>query len=109
MDERVALDDWVLCTYHNTTEDGWLSFDYCYASSDMQMQIGGYDEAAPTSEKCFVNGNAADYYPAGNSETNDLIWIDEDQGIVFAINSTVEKEAILHIAESVSLSDSTNP
>ncbi|MDD7001209.1 MAG: DUF4367 domain-containing protein [Oscillibacter sp.] len=109
LDERVALDDWVLCTYHNTTEDGWLSFDYCYASSDMQMQIGGYDEAAPTSEKCFVNGIAADYYPAGNSETNDLIWIDEDQGIVFAINSTVEKEAILHIAESVSLSDSTNP
>lgn len=106
LEEKVELDNWVLCTYHNATEDKWLSFDYCYASSDMQMQIGGYDdEAAPTPEKCFVNGIAADYYPAGNSGTNDLIWIDEEQGIVFAINSTLEKEVILHIAESVSLSD----
>lgn len=110
LDERLKLDDWVLCTYHNATEDKWLSFDYCYVNSDMQLQIGGYDdEAAPAPEKCFVNGIAADYYPAGNSETNDLIWIDEEQGIVFAINSTLEKEVILHIAESISLSDSTNP
>ena len=75
----------------------------------MQLQIGGYDdEAAPTPEKCFVNGIAADYYPANNSGTDNLIWIDEEHGIVFTINSMLEKDVILHIAESVSLSDSTN-
>ena len=106
LEERVELDDWVLCTYHNSVEDEGFSFDYCFASSDMQLQIGGYDnEAAPTAEYCFVNGIAADYYPAGNSETSNLIWIDEKQGIVFAIEGTLEKEVILHIAESVSLSD----
>ena len=110
LEERQEFDGWVLCTYHNAVHEKWFSFDYRYAAEDVQVQVGGYDdENAPASESCTVNGIAADFYPAGDSDTNNLVWVDETRGIVFTINSTLEKGVVLHIAESVSLFNSTKP
>jgi len=110
LDERSEWENWVFSAYCSTTENGFFTFDYCYADSDIQIQIGGYDDApAPTREPCFVNGNAADYYLPGDSGSNNLIWIDEEQGIIFTIASSLEKDVTLHIAESVSLVDPPNP
>lgn len=108
LEERQEFDGWILRTYYDAVYDKWFSFDYCYATENMQMQIGGYDdEAAPVSESCTVNGIVADFYPAGDSGTNNLVWIDETRGIVFTINSTLEKDVVLHIAESAALSNMT--
>lgn len=108
LDERVELDGWVLCMYLNFDTGEMLSFSYEQASADTQVQIGGYDdEPAPVSEPCTVNGMTADYYPISESGTSNLIWIDESQGVVFTINSTLEKDVMLHMAESVSLLDVT--
>ena len=108
LEERAEFDGWVLCTYYNAVQDKWFSFDYRKITEDMQVQVGGYDdETAPTSESCIVNGIEADFYPAADSETNNLVWVDEKKGVVFTINSTLEKDVVLHIAESVSLFNST--
>ena len=108
LDERVEFDGWVLYMYLNSSTGEMLSFDYKQASADTQVQIGGYDdEPVPVSEPCTVNGMTADYYPISDSGTSNLIWIDESQGVVFTINSTLEKGVVLHIAESVSLFNST--
>lgn len=58
-------------------------------------------------EHCTINGIEGEYYPSSNSGTSNLIWVGTEQGILFAIDSTLEKPVILHIAESVSLTDST--
>ena len=104
----MEFDGWVLYMYLNSSTGEMLSFDYKQASADTQVQIGGYDdEPVPVSEPCTVNGMTADYYPISDSGTSNLIWIDESQGVVFTINSTLEKDVVLHIAESVSLFNST--
>ena len=108
-DEREKTDEAVFSAYHDAVGGGGFTFDYCIASEDMQIQIAGYDnEIAPAPEECFVNAYTADYYPAGASGTNNLVWMDETRGILFTISSTLEKDVILHIAESVCLVDSTN-
>lgn len=51
-----------------------------------------------------VNGFQADYFQAQNgSIMNNLIWTDEDAGLVFMIDSNLEFEDIMHIAESIYL------
>ena len=110
LDERVEFDGRVLYMYHNSNTGEMLSFSYEQASADTQVQIGGYDdEPVPVSEPCTVNGMPADYYPISESGTSNLVWIDEVQSIVFTINSTLEKDVMLHIAEGVSSFNSTKP
>lgn len=51
-----------------------------------------------------VDGNEiqADFYQALDpGETNNLIWIDENVGIVFEINGFLDEAVILHIAQSI--------
>lgn len=68
---------------------------------------GDADGAVPALKHCTINGIEGEYYPSSNSGTSNLIWVGTEQGILFAIDSTLEKPVILHIAESVSLTDST--
>lgn len=54
-----------------------------------------------------VRGLYAEFYhAAGDSTTNNLIWFDESIGMVFTIDGDVEKDVILHMAESVTMKDS---
>ena len=55
-------------------------------------------------EHLLIKGAEGDYY---TSDTNTLIWCDEDGGVAFMIGSTLPKDVILHIAESIILSNST--
>ena len=55
-----------------------------------------------------INEMQADYYQALNpGDTNNLIWINKDENIVFKINGFLDKSVMVHIAESVVLEDST--
>lgn len=48
------------------------------------------------------------YYTETPGETNTLLWFDEEQGITFSISAFLPLYDIMHIAENVSLCNSTN-
>lgn len=55
-----------------------------------------------------VNGLPGHFYPAGNtSDSNSLVWIDQNTGIMFALTSHLSLDDILHIAESLELYKTT--
>ena len=87
-----------------------------YQSSDSAFTLTYHwmDEATGTtldgisgeSRTVSVQGNPGFYYPsAGPGSTNDLIWTDESSGLVFILSAYLPEHDILHIAESVELSD----
>lgn len=60
-------------------------------------------------EEVSVNQFTALFVPAnGDSGISNLVWIDEQNGLVFSVDSTLEKSVMLHIAESIELSQSPN-
>lgn len=53
-------------------------------------------------EKVTVNGVPADFFAADDdSDFNNLLWIDEDVGVLCSIDGTLPKEEILRIAEGM--------
>ena len=49
-----------------------------------------------------VYGNPGEFYEANDeSETNELVWFDSEQGILFALSSDLDQETMLKVAESV--------
>lgn len=68
-----------------------------------------YDESQYEWENVEINGIQADLYRSlDGTETNDLIWVDEDKGVVLAISGYLTVEDILHIAGEMFLCKTTN-
>lgn len=60
-------------------------------------------------EEVNVNQFTALFVPAnGDSSVSNLVWIDEQNGLIFSVGSTLEKSVMLHIAGSIELSQSPN-
>ena len=60
-------------------------------------------------EEVHVNQFTALFVPAnGASSISNLVWIDEQNGLIFSVGSTLEKSVMLHIAESIELLQSPN-
>ena len=60
-------------------------------------------------EEVHVNQFTALFVPAdGNSGISNLVWIDEQNWLMFSVGSTLEKSVMLHIAESIELLQSPN-
>ena len=60
-------------------------------------------------EEVHVNQFTALFVPTdGNSGISNLVWIDEQNGLMFSVDSTLEKSVMLHIAESIELLQSPN-
>ncbi len=90
--------------YSNEKTGQVLVFEYERMRDSMVI---GFDGDLSQHETLTVQGLHADfYYAAGDSTSNNLIWVDESAGMVFTIDGDVEKDVILHIAENVSLADS---
>lgn len=94
---------------NSKTGDGFI-FTYQTMTDDIPTILSAYEgEALSEPEKCFINNAEGVYYPPeqeGNS--SDLLWFDNERGIAFAINSSLDKPVILHIAERVVLAHPTN-
>ena len=109
VDEYTIDEDEIRFTYYideSGSED--ISFQYSWMFDGTSTFIYN-PNGVPSSEKCEINGLKGDFYSAGDdSRMNTLTWIDEDRGIVFSIDSTLPKSDIIHIAESISLSNFTN-
>ena len=96
--------------YYYVSSTGNSSFDFACSRMDVGMSIIYLAEADEyVHEYVTVNGIDGEFYqttePGG---TNNLIWIDEEQQLVFTIDSNLEKDVIMHIAESIYLANSPN-
>lgn len=106
------------CIYDETTEhsrsvvymnrnDPQQGFTFSYS----RMQEGSgtimvINETAHSMIPVDINGMAGDLYLSQDPEiTHCLIWFDEEHQITFNLTSYMDSEVILHIAESVNLSD----
>lgn len=82
-------------------------FEYLFTQDGSYTNIMA-DAANHTHKTVAVNGIQADFYQAlAPEETNNLIWVDETAGVVFQFNGFLEESVMLHIAESVILTDPT--
>lgn len=102
---RVQEDTIILCTYTGP-DDGILFFSYS------PMNDGIIDAVTTNGiepESVVVNGMAGDFYlSVAASETNELIWFDQDANLAFSLSSFFDKTVMMHIAENVFLESSTN-
>ena len=90
--------------YSNEKTGQILVFEYESMDDSVVIGFGG---DLSQHENLTVQGLHADFYHAeGDSTANNLIWFDGSAGVVFTIDGDVEKDVILHMAESVSLADS---
>lgn len=91
--------------YQNSSTGEIVIFDYYRLSSEVQAKL--FTDQQP--EHVLVNGIIADFYAASSdSESNNLLWIDTEAGVFYAIDSNLSKDVILHIAESIYLVTITN-
>lgn len=92
--------------FYEDTESNMILFDYCFLSEGLQVQYSGDDSERET---VYIREVSADFYPADETSlSNNLIWIDEYDGIVFFLDSNLEKEVMLRIADSVTLRNMSN-
>ncbi len=87
-------------------KDGFI-FDYYFMYSVPHMELI-LDEGKYQYESTHVNGMPADLYICvDGQDPNCLIWVDEELGILFAIDSYFHKTDMLHIAKEVFLCEIT--
>lgn len=100
---------------HNTThdevycnqDDQLLTFTYGLMQEGTALYIVDTDNAV--SKTINRAGIAYEVYTSTDPALpNAVSWLDEEDGIFFAISGFLSEDDILHIADGVSLSDSTN-
>ena len=83
-------------------------FEYFFAQDSSAIGLLT-SETGAEHKTVNINGLSADYYQSSvPGETNNLIWILEDANIAFTLNGFPEESVMVHIAESVILTDPTN-
>ena len=102
-EEKVDDKIWRDVVYINAATGDVFIFTYQTMADGLSNVLTSYvGETISEPEHYLINGLEGDYY---TSDTNTLIWHDEDKGVSFIIGSTLTKDVILHIAESVVLSE----
>ena len=86
------------------TEDmaGMIAFDYCYESDGGALTIQSFSDEPLVMEEVTVNGLPGEFYKDGDDANgNVLLWFDVEEGIVFMLTSTFDKDTMLMFAESI--------
>lgn len=96
----------LLVEYRNDEND--VIYFHCFPMND-SVVTSIIPNGKITSEDVAVNGMYGTvYYPENMDESNEMIWFNEELHIAYGLSSYLEKSVMLHIAESVSLDNSTN-
>lgn len=104
VEEDTIDEDEIRFTYYLSENDD-LSFQYSWMFDGTTTFISN-PNGVPDTEECKISGMQAWFYPAGeDSIMNSLIWTDEERSIVFSIDSSLDKDTMLRIAESVAVTD----
>lgn len=84
-------------------QDTDLTFMYHFMSEGEAGRLSGVDSEG---EPLEVNGHSGHFYiGTEESPSNALIWVDEDQDILFMLSGLLSCEDMLHIAEGIYLED----
>lgn len=106
-EEEVYHDGEIFAVFYLCGEDISHSFEFRYFFAQHDRYIGILTEETDH-VSLDINGVEADLYQARDPDTMScLILMDEDAGIVFQIEGVLERSALLHMAESIVLTDST--
>ncbi len=98
-------------------DDQHSSFYYISDSDFIVIEVNIYHHGTLLSligdhsgyEEVKVGSFTALFVPAsGESSINNLVWIDDQNELIFSVDSTLEKSVMLHIADSLELLQSTN-
>ena len=93
--------------YVNPDTGETIILEYRYLNEKSQIEVSEIN-ASISNEVVVVNGFVGEYYPATlNSTTNNLIWTDTSKNILFVLNSNLDKNTIISVAEKIKLVDST--
>ncbi len=99
---------WVLYT---GPDDNYFSVDSTWIQDGTGMAVIPYPGQELTPVSVSVNGLPGDLYlsvdPETGRDSNNLVWFDDQAHIYFGIDSSLDGETMLRIAESVSPADST--
>ena len=105
--------------YENTTLVGYkkedpksryiipMGLEYFWISDQiaMAMPIGDYGGHTITEQSITVNGNPAYLYEDinrwNNTRSYDLVWVDQDAGLVFRLGTSLSVEETIAVAESI--------
>ena len=78
-------------------------FGYMFYSSDTEFQLL-FEEKTYGYQILQVHEHLAHFYSSeDHSETNNLIWFNEKNSILFELNAPFDLDVMLHIAESINL------
>lgn len=89
--------------YQNKDTDDMFIFDYMYYV-DSPTTISASTEEGLFYEKSSIHGLPADFYYETDPTVFDMLyWIDDSTQLEFCVSSTLRKEDIFHIANSVKL------
>lgn len=95
-------------------DQGWIAYLYLWRENYLIFEYRGMKDGAAVGaqalpeEELVVNGCEGWYYPAADETRNaTVIWIDEENHLFFCLDARASKEEILHIAESVILSETS--
>ena len=92
----------ILYTNETTNQDFLFSYD---AVNDNTYV--GLDDVAGTPEIIYVQGIRGEYYSSADGSADViLLWFNEKTGMLFGVHGNIDKDVILHIAESVYLVES---
>lgn len=79
--------------------DGGMIFSCCIIDSGTVLAIQDEDAVC---EKTKINGMPADYYQSLiDGDSNVLVWIDNDNGVIYDLNACLDMETMIKIAESI--------
>ena len=107
VEANVITEDSMLVVEYRNSENSVIYFG-CVSMND-SVAVSLIPDGEIASEEVSVNGMYGEFYqPENTAESNDLYWFDEELHIAYSISGHLEKSVMLHIAESVSLVNSTN-
>jgi len=82
-----------------------MGLEYFWISDQMTMIVGDYGGHSVLTREVTVNGNPAQLYedinPRNGSRDYDLVWIDQEAGLVFRLATSLSAEETIAVAESI--------
>ena len=99
-------EDFSSIVYMDLETNDIIIFEYKFTNSDNYVGIQESTENVQY-EKIDIQGNSAElYYVSEISDTNTIIWSNNLTNVTFLVNSTLNQNEIIRIAENVTLAES---